>query len=92
MTPKIGDTVYCIYRDCILKHEVGYVGKCSFIVDDFTDDVFFDSLEWFYEDYGKHWFTNFNDAADKLLEWTRMCHNNAKIVAVDKDVWEVAYD
>ena len=69
MTPKLGQKVYCIYNDdCILVEKVGFIGKDSFIIEDFTDAVNFDSLEWFYEDYNDLWFTDLSKAKKRLKE------------------------
>ena len=67
--PRIGTKVYCIYDDdCILVEEVGYIGIKSFIIANFADIYNFDSFEWYYDDYGKTWFTSLTMAKRKLLE------------------------
>jgi hypothetical protein len=69
MTPKLGQKVYCVYNDdCILVETVGFIGKYSFIIENFADDVNFDSLEWFYEDYNDLWFTDLSKAKKRLRE------------------------
>lgn len=68
MKPKIGQKVYCIMDDDILADKVGYIGKESFIIDDFSEFNAFDSFEWFYEDYGFKWFTKLKDAKESILK------------------------
>lgn len=68
MKPKIGQKVYCIMDDDILADKVGYIGKESFIIDDFSEFNRFDSFEWFYEDYGFKWFTKLKDAKESILK------------------------
>ena len=66
MKPARGRTVYCLYCFEINKEIVGYSGKDSFIVEDFSDNRLFDSLEYFYDDYGKQWFTSLTKAKAQL--------------------------
>lgn len=69
MIPKLGQKVYCIYdNDCILVENVGFIGKESFIIENFWEDVYFDSLEWYYENYNDLWFTDLSKAKEKLHE------------------------
>lgn len=67
MKPSIGRTIYCIYQNGINEDNVGYLGKDSFIVDDFSDLRRFDSLEYFYDDYQRTWFTSLPQAKKALL-------------------------
>lgn len=76
MKPSIGRTVYCLYESDIYKEEVGYLGRDSFIVDDFSDLRRFDSLEWFYEEYQRTWFTSLARAKKfALAKAHRECPN-----------------
>lgn len=72
MKPKIGRTVYCIYygnyAEAILVKKVGWLGKESFIIEDFSDYEEFDSFEWFYNRYGVDWFTSLAKAKKALFE------------------------
>ena len=69
MKPELGTTVYCIYdRRMILVEKVGYIGNYSFIIEDFDEGNQFDSLEWFYHEYNKTWFTDLEKAKAKLTE------------------------
>ena len=72
MKPKIGRKVYCIYygftEGAISIEKVGFLGKDSFIVEDFSDYREFDSLEWFFNDYGKTWFTSLAKAKKTIFE------------------------
>lgn len=68
MKPSLGKTVYCIYCGEINKETVGYIGKDSFIVEEFSDNRMFDSLEYYYGDYNENWFTSLAKAKAKLLQ------------------------
>ena len=68
MKPSIGRKVYCIYKNEIFEEEVGYLGRDSFIVDDFSELRLFDSLEYFYDEYQLTWFTSKARAKKKLKE------------------------
>lgn len=68
MKPKLGQKVYCIMYDDILADKVGYLGKESFIIDDFSEFNKFESFEWFYNDYGFKWFTKLKDAKESILK------------------------
>lgn len=68
MKPKIGRKVYCIYGECILVETVGFVGKDSFIIENFNVSVCDNSLEWFYEDYNNEWFTSLTRAKKALID------------------------
>lgn len=78
MKPALGRTVYCIYEESILVERVGYIGNDSFIIEDFSDNVRFDSLEWFYEDYQNAWFTSLARAKNKLLQIAHRKYPNKK--------------
>lgn len=68
MKPSLGRTVYCIYRESILREEVYAIGKESFIVGSFGEDTCTDSWEWWFEDYDKLWFTSLDKAKKALLD------------------------
>ena len=72
MKPKIGRTVYCIYygnyAEAILVKKVGWLGKESFIIEDFSDYENFDSFEWFFKDYGITWFISLSKAKKAIFE------------------------
>ena len=74
MKPSIGRKVYCVYQDDLNEEEVGYLGKDSFIVDDFSELRRFDSLEYFYDDYQVMWFTSFARAKKTLLSRLNAAH------------------
>jgi hypothetical protein len=54
----------------------------------------FDSLEWFYKDYGKSWFTSLSKAKKYLLQsYKDEIGGKFKIVTVNEgEIWEVQYD
>lgn len=69
MKPELGTKVYCIYDDqMILVEKVGYLGKDSFIIADFSDCTEIDSLKWDYDCYNEMWFTDLEKAKAKLTE------------------------
>lgn len=89
MKPKLSSTVYVIYQDTIAEYKVGYLGKNSFIIDEFSDWMIFDVLEWKYDDYGKTWFKSINLAKSKLLDDAKKTYLNAKIKKVDDGYWKI---
>lgn len=90
MKPKLGRIVYILYDLSIIKTRVGYIGKDSFIIEDFSEDVLFDSLEWWYEDYGKTWFTSLTDAKQQLIKEAESSGIlNARIKKIDEGYWEI---
>lgn len=89
MKPKLGRVVYVVYKETISKFRVGYVGKSSFIIDDFCEDMNFEILEWRYDDFDKTWFTSFNKAKNALLNNVKNTYINAKICKVYEDYWAV---
>ena len=64
---SIGKKVYVIYDDSIELEHVGYIGSKSFIIEDFYNKVE-DAIEYFYDDYGQTWFTNFSDAEKQIIK------------------------
>lgn len=90
--PPVGKLVYLVYKDSILVDQVGYAGKDSFIINSFSDLLNFDSLEWYYEDYGKTWFTDLQSAKDKIInifEEQDRFKRKYKIVKIDSTLYEV---
>lgn len=90
MKPSLGKTVYVVYGDELYKEQVGYVGPKSFIVEEFDDGRMFDSLEWFYDDYNKRWFTNLAKAKKALLDEGKAIYGDAAIkvcVINENGVW-----
>lgn len=71
--PKIGDVVYTLSQfdeGCISKETVGFVGKESFVLDNFQD-YNLDEVEQFYNDYNSTWFTSLAKAKKAALEEMR---------------------
>lgn len=90
--PPVGKQVFLIYRDSILVEQVGYAGKNSFIIEGFSDLLNFDSLEWYYEDYGKTWFTDLQSAKDELIrifEERDLFKRKYRVVKIDATSYEV---
>ena len=88
--PKIGKKVYVLYNQGITVEEIGYLGTESFLVQ-YPMMKYEDSVEWFYEDYNKTWFTHLTRAKNALLKWAkeRWPALEFKVVAVDKDRYEL---
>lgn len=80
--PRIGQTVYIIYDHQIIKEVAGYIGKDSFIIEDFNL-CYEDAREWFYEEFGKTWFKSLKSAKDYL----KVEYPNCKIVNTHERVW-----
>lgn len=86
----LGKTVYVVYGDEMYKERVGYIGSTSFIVEEFDDGRIFDSLEWFYADYNKRWFTSFAKAKKALLEEGKIIYGDIAMrvcVINENSVW-----
>lgn len=67
--PKIGLTVYCIYKgNSILTEKIGFIGAESFILENIADAQDYGHLEWKFADYGKTWFTEVKKAKQYLKE------------------------
>lgn len=88
MKPNIGKKVYVIYEDSISLEYVGYIGKESFIIDEFSDK-FEDAIEYFYEDYGRTWFTSFAAAKKQILEDFKGWYVRLKLVKKSERYWEL---
>ena len=65
--PKINQTVYVIYGDCIFVEKVYSLGEKSFIVASFKRNTKEDYWEWQYKDKGVSWFTDLEEAKEKLM-------------------------
>ena len=65
--PKIDQTVYVIYGDCIFVEKVYALGEKSFIVESFKRNTKEDFWEWQYKDKGVAWFTDLEEAKGKLM-------------------------
>lgn len=83
MKPKIGDTVYTIYRDQIYKETVGYLGAESFIVEYYACA---DDFEYNYDDYGTVWFKSLEKAMKQLR---KNYGRKKKIEQVTNDCWQI---
>ena len=93
MKPKISTKVYCIYGDGILVDEVAFIGKDSFIIESIHRATYDDSWEWFYEDYGRLWFTDIDKAKQKLLAWYKEEYDDDfEIIKVSDNWYQVEND
>lgn len=81
--PKIGKKVYCIVDEWIVKYVVGYLGKDSFIIEDYWN-VSIDNFG--YEDFGETWFYTIKDAKEKMLANEG---DEYKIVKIYDDEWRI---
>lgn len=64
--PRLGTTVYTLYGDYLTKDTIGFLGKDSFIIEDFVGYES-NSIEYKYSDYNVTWFTSLKKAKDALL-------------------------
>lgn len=67
MKPRLGRTVYTVYRDSITKSTVAYLGKGSFIIEHFHKGYSY-GYEYFYDSYGLNWFTKLSDAKKAVFD------------------------
>jgi hypothetical protein len=89
MKPRIGRKVYCVYHDGIFVDAVGYVGKDSFIVESVLSGTNEDSWEWFYEQYGKDWFTSLAKAKKELLSRFEEEGMKLKVFKINDNYYEL---
>lgn len=84
--PRIGQKVYCFFDDsmdlCI--EEVGYIGKESFIIEDYSIKC---EVEFFYENYAIDWFTSLKQFKEYIKKDSR--YSKYKCVKKDDDYWEL---
>ena len=98
MKPKIGQKVYCVYRSvlgsCIIGTTVAFIGKDSFITNEFGKEVDLRSLEWKYDSYNQNWFTEIELAKERLyaLKMARADKGEkVSIRKIDDNYWEAYY-
>lgn len=89
MKVKFGQKVFTIYRGAIIGQHVGFIGEDSFIVRNFSDEVMFDSLRWFYSDEGEKWFTTLQAAKDHLIEQNTPKYKKPVIKKYEPDYYEL---
>lgn len=87
MKPKLGRKIYCIYGTGILVDTVGFLGKDSFIIDNFGPSTKSDSLEWEYNMYDIEWFTNISKAKKKLISMYEDRYEGKLKVTKTSDTW-----
>lgn len=87
MKPKLGRKVYCIYGTGISVDTVGFLGKDSFIIDDFGPLTESDSWEWDYDMYDNEWFTNLSKAKKKLIDNYKDKYDGKLKVTKISDIW-----
>ena len=91
MKPRIGRTIYTVCNENITKTKVAFLGKDTFITDEFRDYLF--GYEFSYDNYNVTWFTSLAKAKKsimdcldederKQLEWSEYECN---------DYWELIY-
>lgn len=65
--PKIGQTVYVIYEDCLFVEKVHSIGAYTFVITSYKANTKIDFWEWRYRDYKIRWFTDLEEAKETLL-------------------------
>lgn len=83
MIPYIGQKVYTIYKEGLDRTHVKFIGKNSFLVEDY-DSIIQEASEYKFEDYNKTWFSSLALAKQKLREK----FNCEEIVQIDDGYWE----
>lgn len=98
MKSEIGQKVYCVYRSglgsCIIGTTVAFIGKDSFITNEFGKEVDLRSLEWKYDSYNQNWFTEIEPAKERLyaLKMARADKGEkVSIRKIDDNYWEAYY-
>ena len=87
--PKLGQTVYCIYINSIMKVKVYAIGKDFFINDECAEATSTDSWIYYFSEYNMTWFTKLSGAKQKLIELQhQLGYKNVKIVKYSDDYWE----
>lgn len=66
MKPKLGKVIYTIYNGNITKTKVEYLGKDSFLTEEFRTYTF--GYEYEYENYNINWFTSLAKAKKSVIE------------------------
>lgn len=86
---KIGQTVYTIYEGSIEKNKVGFIGKESFIIENFRSGRQWDSIEWDYDGYNESWTFSLTKAKEILLKRYQEIYDAKFIIKrLADDYWE----
>ena len=91
MKPRMGRTIYTVNRKEITKSKVAFLGKDTFLTDEFRDYLF--GYEFSYDYYNVTWFTSLAKAKKSIMdcldederkkvEWSNYSTN---------DYWELIY-
>lgn len=83
--PQVNDLVFVVDEDSITGYSVMFVGEKSFIIETDTSGDFTDQEELKYEDYGKVWFNDFNEAY-RVLE-KKTSHDVVIVKEEDELLW-----
>ena len=90
MKPRIDKKIYTIYSYEISEETVKFLGKDSFIVDNFED--YCCNYEFYYDDYGTTWFTSFAKAKKYLKDKIKKMFPNDKYKLIEhKDFHNVRF-
>lgn len=84
--PKIGDTVYVIYAECIFVDKVFAVGEKEFILESFRRNTREDYWLCRAEDKYNRWFDSLSDAKEKLMS---SYNDDYELVQYDATWYEV---
>ena len=90
--PKIGDTVYIIFKNSIAKETVFMLGENSFIHENALNG---DLQEEYrapidYSDYGKEWFIDLNEAKNQLIDNYFLV--DGSVQQIEDNYWEFTSD
>lgn len=89
---ELSQEVYLIHYNSITVETVFAIGKDSFIRSGFDDSTVL-SVEWYFDDYEKKWFTDLEKAKKYLLNIFNhdAPEDDFKIVKVEEGYYEVQY-
>lgn len=87
--PKLnpGHKVYVIYHNTISLKSAAYIGQYSFIVNGY-ENLVVDAREWYFDEYGKTWFTSFEAAKKFLMQDNFLDGRRGKVIQLSNDYWE----
>jgi len=83
--PRLGQKVYLFFNDCVSLEPVYMKGKESFACKIAFDFHYMDGyrMPFFYDDYGRTWFTSFSELKKTVLE------PDEELIKIHEDYWEI---
>ena len=84
MKPKIGEQIWCVYQDQIIKETVEFLGKESFIIEGYEYKY---DAEYEYKYYNEDWFKNLEKAKKSLLK--KNSGKKVKIIKISDFIYQL---